>query len=74
MLHYICTQRKDKRQRTWYGVLAKENERTVVQADSLTLDGVSAQALVRRMNAGQASLLHFSELIDDYLIQENTDT
>ena len=35
----------------------------------LTLDGDSAQAFVLRMNTGQASLLHFPELIDDYLAQ-----
>ncbi|WP_394271905.1 hypothetical protein [Butyricicoccus sp.] len=69
MLHYIRTEQRDRQQRTWYGVLAVENGRTAAHADGLTLDGDSAQAFVQRMNAGQASLLHFPELIDDYLVQ-----
>ena len=69
MLHYIRTEQRDRQQRTWYGVLAVENGRTAAHADGLTLDGDSAQAFVQRMNAGQASLLHFLELIDDYLVQ-----
>lgn len=69
MLHYIRTEQRDRQQRTWYGVLAVENGRTAAHADGLTLDGDSAQAFVQRMNAGQASLLHFPELIDDYLAQ-----
>lgn len=69
MLHYIRTEQRDSQQRIWYGVLAVENGRTAAQADRLTLDGDSAQAFVLRMNTGQASLLHFPELIDDYLAQ-----
>lgn len=67
MLSYICTAEKDDSQRTWYGVLALENGRTAAHAGQLTCDGQSAQAFVSRMNDNQASLLHFSELIDDYL-------
>ena len=46
-----------------------EDGRTAARADGLTLDGDAARRFVQRMNAGQASLLHFAELIDDYLAQ-----
>lgn len=67
MLQYICTTQRDEMQRTWYGILALENGRTAVKADALSTDGASVQTLVARMNRHQASLLHFDELIDDYL-------
>ncbi|MDO4286817.1 MAG: hypothetical protein Q4C40_03745 [Eubacteriales bacterium] len=68
MLQYICTEQKDDRQRIWYGVLALDDEgKPAAHADQLTTNGWSAQALVARMNEYHASLLHFSELIDDYL-------
>ncbi|HIV68869.1 MAG TPA: hypothetical protein IAA32_08405 [Candidatus Butyricicoccus stercorigallinarum] len=69
MLHYLCTQQRDRQRRTWYGVRAVEDGRTAARADGLTLDGDAARRFVQRMNAGQASLLHFAELIDDYLAQ-----
>ncbi len=70
MLHYICTEQKDDSQRTWYGVLAMEDGRAAVHAGQLTRDAQSVRELVARLNEKQASLLHFPELIDDYLAQE----
>lgn len=67
MLTYICTEQKDDRQRTWYGVLALQDGVPVAQADQLTTNSWSAQALVSRMNDFQASLIHFHDLIDDYV-------
>ncbi|MCD8356224.1 MAG: hypothetical protein LUE11_06595 [Clostridia bacterium] len=67
MLQYIRTEQKDDRQRTWYGVLALEDGKPAAHADQLTTNGWSAQALVARMNDFHASLIHFPELIDDYL-------
>ena len=71
MLHYIRTEQKDDQQRIWYGVCAVKDGKPAAQANELTLDGASAQVFVQRMNDGQASLLHFDELIDDYLAQDN---
>ena len=67
MLTYIRTEQKDDRQRTWYGVLALQDGVPAARADLLTTNGWSAQALVARMNDFQASLVHFHELIDDYV-------
>ncbi|MDO4175328.1 MAG: hypothetical protein Q4D42_11245 [Eubacteriales bacterium] len=67
MLQYICTEQKDDRQRTWYGVLALDDGKPAARAEQLTTNRWSAHALVERMNVYHASLLHFSELIDDYL-------
>lgn len=67
MLHYIRTVQKDDEQRIWYGVRALENGTTAAQADQLTTDIQSVQELITRMNRCQASLVHFDELIDDYL-------
>lgn len=72
MLHYIRTEQKDAQQRIWYGICAVKDGKPAAQANKLTLDDASAQAFVQRMNTGQASLLHFDELIDDYLAQENS--
>ena len=67
MLQFIRTEQKDDRQRTWYGVLALEDGKPAAHADQLSTNGWSAQALVARMNEYGASLVHFSELIEDYL-------
>lgn len=70
MLHYICTAQKDELQNTWYGVAAVQNDIIQAHADQLTQDAPAAQLFVRRMNTCGASLLHFPELIDDFLAQE----
>ena len=67
MLHYIRTIQRDDKQRTWYGVCALEDGAPAAQADQLTMDKQSVQELITRMNRCQASLVHFDELIDDYL-------
>lgn len=68
MLQYIRTVQTDRTQGTWYGVLAVENGKMAARADQLTRDAQSAAEFVLRMNAYHASLLHFFELIDDYLV------
>ena len=67
MLHYIRTVQTDDKQRTWYGVRALKDGTPAAQADQLTMDKQSVQELITRMNRSQASLVHFDELIDDYL-------
>lgn len=67
MLQYIQTQQKDKSQRIWYGVLALEDGKPAAHARQLSTNAWSVQALVARMNEYSASLVHFSEFIEDYL-------
>lgn len=70
MLMYIRTVQPDEQQRNWYGVQALENGEPAVQAEQLRLDGRSVAKFVKRMNNEHASLVHFFELIDDYLAQD----
>lgn len=67
MLQYIRTEQKDQRQRIWYGVLALEDGKPAAQARQLSTNPWSVQALVARMNEYSASLVHFSDFIEDYL-------
>lgn len=67
MLRYTYTQQDDEYHRKWYGICALRDGKTVAQARQLTRDKRSVQHLVRQMNTYQPSLMHFSELVDDFL-------
>ena len=53
----------------WYGILAQCGNKITAYADSLTRDGYAVGELAQRMNCGHASLLHFMDVIDDFLTE-----
>ena len=69
MLRYEKTTTRDSEQRLWYGVAAVNDETAIEQWDGLTTDGESVEQLVEYMNSGQASLIHFAEIIEDFVAQ-----
>ncbi|MGN1015170.1 MAG: DUF6514 family protein [Butyricicoccus sp.] len=62
------TTKRDREHRLWYGVAAVEDGRVEQRLDELTTDDRSVGRLVDRLNSGKASLVHFPEIVDDFLI------
>lgn len=67
MLSYIRTTNRDDEDRIWYGVAAMNGDRVESRFDGLTTDAGSVRSLIRRLNNDSASLLHFADIIEDYM-------
>ncbi len=67
MLYYQRTTERDRNSRLWYGVAAVLGGRVEQRYDGLTTDLRSVSGLVERLNREQASLVHFADVIEDYL-------
>ncbi len=67
VLHYMTTTRRDREHRLWYGVAAMQGGRVQERLDGLTMDSGSIRRLVQRLNDGHASLMHFTEIAEDFL-------
>ncbi len=67
MLHYMRTTKRDREYRLWYGVAAIQDERVEQRLDGLTTDSGSIRRLVEQLNDGRASLVHFAEIVEDFM-------
>ena len=66
---YTKTTKRDSEHRIWYGVAAVEDGRVTERIDELTTDDQSVQKLLDNLNAGQASPIHFPEIVEDFMAQ-----
>lgn len=69
MVCYMKTTKRDNEHRIWYGVAAIQDGQVQQRLDDLSTDDESVERLVAKLNEGRASLLHFSEIIEDYVAQ-----
>ena len=69
MVCYTKTTIRDDEHRLWYGVAAVEDGRVTERIDELTSDDQSVQKLLDNLNAGQASPIHFPEIVEDFMAQ-----
>ena len=69
MVCYTKTTIRADEHRLWYGVAAVEDGRVTERIDELTTDDQSVQKLLDNLNAGQASPIHFPEIVEDFMAQ-----
>lgn len=69
MVCYTKTTKRDSEHRIWYGVAAVEDGKVAERRDELTTDDRLVRKLLENLNAGKASLIHFSEIVEDFMAQ-----
>jgi hypothetical protein len=69
MLCYTKTTKQDEEHRIWYGIAVVEDGKITQQADELTTEENMVRDLLEQMNAGNASPIHFFDIVDDFMAQ-----